>query len=99
VNVTNGRDPMVASVALTKVGWGTQVDLTCSYPRSAVTYEGGSYALVVHTGDGRAQRVATWNGLPGKSMHVTGATAAWPDDITSVEVRHVDGPRVAVLKL
>jgi hypothetical protein len=32
-------------------------------------------------------------------MHVTGATAAWPDDITSVEVRHVDGPRVAVLKL
>lgn len=99
VNVTDGRDPMVASVALTKVGWGTQVDLSCSYPRSAVTYEGGSYALVVHTDDGRTQRVATWNGLPGKSMHVTGATAAWPDDITSVEVRHVAGPRVAVLKL
>jgi hypothetical protein len=98
-NVSQGRDPMVASVALTKVGWGTKVDLSCSYPSSAITYEGGSYALVVHTANGKTERVATWNGLPGKTMHVTGATAAWPDDITLVEVRHADGPRIAVLKL
>ncbi len=97
--VNESNDPMVASVALTKVGWGTKVDLTCSYPVSATAYEGGSYAIVVHTKDGRTERVATWNGLPGKTMHVSGATAAWLQDIRSVEVRHVDGPRVAVLKL
>jgi hypothetical protein len=98
-NISKGRDPMVASVALTKVGWGTKVDLSCSYPPNGVSYEGGSYALIVHTADGKAEHVATWNGLPGKTMHVTGATAAWPDDITKVEVRHTDGPRIAVLEL
>jgi hypothetical protein len=98
-NVSHGSDPMIASVALTPVAWGTKVDLTCSYPRGTLTYEGGSYVLIVHTTDGRTQRVASWNGLPGKSMHVSGATASWQQDIASVEVRHTDGPRVAVLKL
>ncbi len=97
--VNNSNDPMVARVALTAVGWGTKVDLTCSYPPSAITYTGGSYTLVVHTADGKTEHVATWNGLPGKTMHVTGATAASTDDITEVEVRHTDGPRIAVLKL
>jgi hypothetical protein len=97
--VNNSNDPMVASVALTKVGWGTKLDLTCSYPRTATSYEGGSYALVVHTKDGRTERVATWNGLPGRTMHVSGATAAWLQNIRSVEVRHTDGPRIAVLEL
>ncbi len=64
-----GTDPMTARVALTSVAWGTKLDLTCSYPRGTVDYEGGAYALVVHTKDGRTQRVATWNGLPGKAMH------------------------------
>jgi hypothetical protein len=95
----SSSDPMVASVALTKVGWGTKLELTCSYPRSALSYEGGSYTLLVHTRDGRTQQVATWNGLPGQTMHVSGATATWLDDIKSVEVRHTDGPRVGTLKL
>ena len=97
--INTSSDPMVASVALTKVGWGTKVDLTCSYPRSAISYTGGSYSLVVHTQDGRSERVATWNGLPGQTMHVSGATADWLQDITSVEVRHTDGPSVGALTL
>jgi hypothetical protein len=90
---------MVASVALTPVPWGTRLDLTCSYPAGATTYEGGSYALVVHTKDGRTERVATWNGLPGKSMRVSGATAAWKQDIRSVEVTTQAGKPVAQLSL
>jgi hypothetical protein len=93
------RDPMVASVALTPVAWGTRLDLTCSYPAGAAAYAGGSYALVVHTKDGRTQRVATWNGLPGKSMNVTGATAAWKQDIRSVVVTTSTGKPVARLSL
>lgn len=94
-----GSDPMVASVALTPVAWGTQLQLTCSYPRGTVDYEGGAYALVVHTTDGKTERVATWNGLPGKSMSVSGATAAWKQNITSVEVTRLDGSPVAELAL
>jgi hypothetical protein len=93
------RDPMVASVALTPVAWGTELHLTCSYPRGASQYEGGAYALVVHTKDGRTERVATWNGVPGGSMKVSGATAAWKQDIRSVEVTKRDGTPVAELTL
>jgi hypothetical protein len=92
-------DPMTASVALTPVAWGTKVDLSCSYPRGTVAYEGGAYALVVHTVDGRTQRVATWNGLPGKTMQVSGATSTWKQDIASVEVTKLDGSPVAELRL
>lgn len=92
-------DPMVASVALTKVPWGTRLDLNCSYPRTATTYEGGGYAMVVHTKGGHTERIATWNGLPGKSMQVSGATKTWRQDITEVEVTHLDGTRIAVLHL
>ena len=93
------HDPMVASVALTPVAWGTRLDLTCSYPAGAAAYVGGSYALVVHTKDGRTQRVATWNGLPGQSMKVSGATAASKQDIRSVEVTTTTGQPVAELSL
>jgi hypothetical protein len=93
------RDPMTARVALTPVAWGTRLQLTCSYPRGTVRYEGGAYALVVHTKDGRTERVATWNGLPGQSMQVSGATAAWKSDIASVEVTKLDGSPVAEVTL
>jgi Putative zinc-finger len=93
------RDPMTATVALTSVPWGTRLDLTCSYPTSRLSYGGGTYALVVHTADGRRERVATWNGLPGRSMQVSGATAAGTDDISQVDVTRLDGTPVLRLSL
>jgi anti-sigma factor RsiW len=93
------RDPMTVRVALTSVPWGTRLDLTCSYPPNTVTYEGGAYALVVHTKDGRSQRVATWNGVPARSMQVSAATSAWTKDIRSVEVTRLDGSPIAELTL
>ena len=69
-----GSDPMTAAVAITPVGWGTSFDLTCTYPHRAGAWEGGAYALVVHTAGGRTQQVATWNGLPGKTMTIPAAT-------------------------
>ncbi|MDX6358511.1 MAG: hypothetical protein QOH37_1565 [Nocardioidaceae bacterium] len=96
-----GNDPMSANVALTSVAWGTKLDLTCSYPRpgGALPYEGGDYALVVHTADGRSLRVATWTGLPGKTMHLSAATSALAGNITSVTVVHVGGPPALELDL
>jgi hypothetical protein len=89
-------DPMSANVALTSLAWGTRLDLTCSYPMPSWSprYGSGSYALVVHTTDGRSQRVATWRGLPGKTMHLTAATAAPTSDISSVSVVHLGGAAV-----
>jgi hypothetical protein len=92
-------DPMTASVSLTSVAWGTKLDLTCSYPRGTVDYEGGAYALVVHLANGHTEQVATWNGLPGKQMHVSGATSAWKSTIRSVVVTKLGGGPVAQLTL
>lgn len=99
--VGSWTDPMTAKVALTSVAWGTRLDLTCTYPtaRGAVSYGAGAYALVVHTTDGRSQRVATWRGLPGKTMHLAAATAASPSDISSVDVVRSDGSPVLDLNL
>jgi hypothetical protein len=89
-----GAETMTASVALTTVGWGTRLDLTCTYAAAHADQENVSYALVVHTTDGRTQRVGTWNGLPGRTMQLTAATATPEDDISSVEVTWLDGSPV-----
>ncbi len=92
-------DPMSASVALTTVAWGTQLHLECSYPAAPGDYLSGSYALVVHTRDGRTQKVASWNGLPGKTMQLTAATASPLAQIRSVVLTRADGTPVAALGL
>ncbi|MFD1826748.1 MULTISPECIES: anti-sigma factor family protein [Mumia] len=89
---------MTAQLALSTVAWGTKLALTCSYP-TAGPYEGeyggaATYALVVLTRDGQEEHVATWRGLPGKTMHLTAATATPRADIASVEVRDADGSAV-----
>ena len=95
-----GVVPVTAAVALTGVAWGTKLDLTCSYPKGDGDGDGdgayagpipSSYALVVHTRAGGVEQVATWKGLPGRTMRLTGATATGRTDITSVEVRASDG--------
>lgn len=84
-------------VSLTEVGWGTRLDLTCTY-ESAYGGDGPwTYLLVVQTTDGRTEQAAAWAAEPGKELHVTGATSVQPDDIASVEVQAADGQ--AVLRL
>jgi anti-sigma-K factor RskA len=93
------HDVMKASVALTPVAWGTRIDLTCSYPHQHGHEKGGSYALVVHTTDGRLHRVATWWSLPGKVMHLPASVAASASQISKVEVTWTDGEPVLELSL
>jgi len=83
-------------LSLTPVPWGTRLDLACSYdePDSAYGEQPHTYALVVHTRDGGSEQVATWKALPGKTMHVTGATALTTAEIASVEVRTETGDPV-----
>ena len=86
-------------VSLTSVLWGTRLDLTCSYDEPSSVYHEGEhiYALVVQTRDGGSERVATWKGLPGRTMHVTGATALTTDQISEVQVQDAEGHRLLEL--
>ncbi len=95
-----GAVPVSAEVLVAGVAWGTRLDLRCSYIAEEDEYAespSADYALVVRTRDGRAEQVATWRGLPGRTMHLSGATATSRDEIDEVEVRTGDG--VVVLRL
>lgn len=87
------QDVVQASVALTAVDWGTRVDLTCSYVASTGDYseEAPTYVLVVRTAAGDVEQVATWRGLPGQDMQLSGATALTTDQIVAVEVQDSEG--------
>ncbi|MEO7350524.1 MAG: zf-HC2 domain-containing protein [Marmoricola sp.] len=94
-----GHVAVRGNLAFTSVLWGTKLDLTC-------TYSGGgeygtppmqTYAMFVRSTDGRVQQVASWRGLPGRTMRLAAATATSRQDITSVEVRTQSGR--TVLKL
>ena len=95
-----GAEPISGWVSLTQVGWGTRLDLTCSYAEEGAGgyHDEGppTYTMYVTTAGGTEQ-VASWKGLPGKTMHLTGATSADADTITSVEVRGSAGEPVLEL--
>ena len=96
-----GHAAVRGSLAFTSVLWGTKLDLTCSY-NSGTEYgapppEPHTYVMFIRTRDGHMEQVATWRGLPGKTMRLAAATAANRTDITSVEVRTSGGK--PVLKL
>ncbi len=93
-----GNAPVHATLAFANTAWGTRLDLVCRYDSSwAGAVRGPTYVLVVHTRDGRTQQVATWRMTPGRTMRLSGATAAARKDIASVQVRTTDGQ--PVLKL
>lgn len=89
------------TLSLTSVEWGTRLDLACTYEAPAGGYQPDDgppvYTLVVHDRDGGSEQVASWTGLPGEPVHVTGATALTTDEIASVEVRTADGRPVLEL--
>jgi hypothetical protein len=94
------QDSVLGRLSLTSVAWGTRLDLTCSYEEPGGYHHDDlppTYSLVVHTRDGGTEQVASWKGLPGRTMHLTGATALSADQIRSVEVLTAEGQPVLEL--
>ena len=92
-----GSEPISGWLSLTQVGWGTRLDLECSYAAESDDYRDPSwstYTMVVHTADGGTEQVASWKAVPGKTMRLSAATASDADDITDVEVRTAAGDTV-----
>lgn len=87
---------VTGTLSLTRVAWGTRLDLVCTYSPDHEVADGATYSMVVHTRDGRVEQVATWKALAG-TMRLPGATSATLADITSVEVLTSDGDPVLTL--
>lgn len=89
-----GTVPISGWVSLTRVGWGTRLDLTCSYADEHRYGEKVGYTMFVTRKDGHSEQVASWSARPGKALHIAAATSADVDDIKSVDVRTVSGREV-----
>ena len=86
--------PLSAQVALTSVGWGTKIDMHCSYGHENTwqnpAAEGDwSYSLWVVDNRGDASQVSTWKAESGSTVTLTAGTALALDDIRTLQVRSV----------
>ena len=92
--------PISGWVSLTQVGWGTRLDLTCAYTPEDGDWKDHApptYTMYVTRTDGTVEQVASWKGLPGKTLHLVGATAADANAIEDVQVRTAAGNTVLEL--
>jgi hypothetical protein len=85
-----------ATVAVTAQGWGTQIDMNCTYPAEAGTSAPDAdeppakLAIVVVGRDGNHDRLATWMAVKGARATPNGSTSMPIDQIATVEIVSAD---------
>jgi hypothetical protein len=91
------QTPINAAVTLTGFGWGTRIDMVCTYgdyaSRGQATTENLSMVLLDH--NGTQNEIATWVGVNGATALPSGNTTMQKDQIKSVQL--VDTDTKAVL--
>ena len=85
-----GDVPLSADADLVSVGWGTRIDLKCSYENEP-GYTPSVYVMTITDAAGQTEPVASWMALPGKTASLTGSTAIRVADIASLDVRSQAG--------
>lgn len=91
------QTPINASVTLTGFGWGTRIDMVCTYgdyaSRGQETTE--NLSMVLLDRNGSQTEIATWVGVNGATALPSGNTTMQKDEIKSVQL--VDSDTRAVL--
>lgn len=91
--------PINASIALTDYGWGTRIDMSCSYDQwgdnAAPPKDLG---MVVVARDGSRSQIATWLGIPGATALPSGMTPMQRGDIAAVQMVSVNDGKVLLEK-
>ena len=88
--------PINASISLTGYGWGTRIDMACSYGdwgQSGNT-EPQNLGMVVVGRDGSHTQVATWLGLSGATALPSATTPMQKDEIAAVQLVSPDNGKV-----
>jgi hypothetical protein len=88
--------PINASISLTGYGWGTRIDMACSYGdwgQSGNTPP-QNLGMVVVGRDGSHTEVATWLGLSGATALPSATTPMQKDEIAAVQLVSSDSGKV-----
>ena len=92
--------PINASITMTDYGWGTRIDMACSYGdwgQSGNT-QPQNLGMVVVGRDGSHTQVATWLGLSGATALPSATTPMQMDEIAAVQLVSPDNGKVLLEK-
>jgi hypothetical protein len=87
---------LTATVTMTGHGWGTQIDMNCTYQSATGTSAPdadeppGKLAMVVVGRDGRQDRLASWMAVDGVRATPAGSTSIPIDQIATVQIVSAD---------
>jgi hypothetical protein len=92
--------PINASITLTGFGWGTRIDMACSYGEwgQSGTIPPQNLGMVVVGRDGSHTEVATWLGLSGATALPSATTPMPKNEIAAVQMVSVDDGKVLLEK-
>jgi hypothetical protein len=81
-----------ATVSLTSQTWGTDIEMTCTYPKETDTADqrGDTLAMVIVGRDGSHTQLATWFAVPGVTARPNGNTPTPIDQISAVQIVAAD---------
>jgi hypothetical protein len=86
------QTPINAAVTLSSFGWGTRIDMVCTYgdyaSRGQAVPENLGMVVVGH--DGSQNQIATWVGLNGATALPSGSTTMQKDQIKTVKLVDTD---------
>jgi anti-sigma-K factor RskA len=84
--------PINATVTLSSFGWGTRIDMVCTYGDYASRGEATTQnlAMVVEDRNGTQSDIATWVGVNGATALPSGSTTTPKDQIKSVQLVDTD---------
>lgn len=91
--------PINASIAVASYGWGTRIDMACSYGdwgRQDAPPQNLGMVVIGH--DGSRSEIATWLGLSGATALPSGTTPMPADDIATVQLVSTPDGRVLLEK-
>lgn len=83
--------PVIATVAMSAVPWGTRIDVECEYDGSSPYATARAYALAVIGVDGEDTVLSDWTATPGARVTLSAGTALGRGDIRAIEIRDANG--------
>jgi hypothetical protein len=89
--------PVDATIALQPRSWGTEIHLTCWYPRGAAESPSERYELVAHGTDGATYDLGSWRLAPGRRVIFTSGTALSETQIKNLQISQPSGPAILAL--
>jgi putative zinc finger protein len=92
--------PINASITLTGFGWGTRIDMACSYGEwgQSGTIPPQDLGMVVVGRDGSRTQVATWLGVSGATALPSATTPMQKDNIAAVQLVSSENGKVLLEK-